>query len=217
MAKTILITGGGSGIGRAVALKFASEGWRVAVADINAGGAAETVAMLPAGRARAFSLDVTDRAAWAATVAAVSDWTGGTLNVLHNNAGVGIGGPIDANSDEEVDTLIGVNLTGVINGIRACMPMLEATPNAVILNPGTDREVWQGGSYNRLEAGELLVNATGGGGGYGDPLERDFAAIAKDLRNEYISPEAAARDYRVVVTEDLRIDEAATAQLRAAG
>ena len=93
----------------------------------------------------------------------------------------------------------------------------EATPNAVILNPGTDREVWQGGSYNRLDAGELLVNATGGGGGYGDPLDRDFAAIAKDLRNGYVSPEAAARDYRVVITDDLRIDEAATAQLRAAG
>ena len=92
----------------------------------------------------------------------------------------------------------------------------EGTPNAVILNPGTEREVWQGGSYNLLEAGEVLVNATGGGGGYGDPLERDFAAIAKDLRNGFVSPEAAARDYRVVVTDDLNIDEVATAELRAA-
>ncbi len=92
----------------------------------------------------------------------------------------------------------------------------EGTPNAVILNPGTEREVWQGGSYNLLEAGEVLVNATGGGGGYGDPLERDFAAIAKDLRNGFVSPEAAARDYLVVLTDDLGIDEAATAELRAA-
>ena len=159
MAKTILITGGGSGIGRAVALKFASEGWRVAVADINAGGAAETVAMLPAGRARAFSLDVTDRAAWAATVAAVSDWTSGTLHVLHNNAGVGIGGPIDANSDEEVDTLIGVNLTGVINGIRACMPMLEATPNAVILNTSSASAYYGSAGLSIYSATKFAVRA----------------------------------------------------------
>ncbi|WP_291279883.1 hydantoinase B/oxoprolinase family protein [Galactobacter sp.] len=92
---------------------------------------------------------------------------------------------------------------------------LEATPNAVILNPNTDKEVWKGPSYNHMGMDEVLVNATGGGGGYGSPLDREFSSIEKDLRNEFISPEAAARDYSVVVTDDLRIDEDATAVLRA--
>ncbi len=91
----------------------------------------------------------------------------------------------------------------------------EGVPNAVILNPGTRDEVWQGGSYNRLEAGEVLVNATGGGGGYGDPSERDPEAIVRDVRNGFVSREAAARDYRLVVTEDFVVDERATAALRA--
>ncbi|MDQ4215601.1 hydantoinase B/oxoprolinase family protein [Microbacterium capsulatum] len=90
----------------------------------------------------------------------------------------------------------------------------EGVPNAVILNPGTPQEVWQGGSYNRLEAGEVLVNATGGGGGYGDPLERDHDAIARDVRNGFVTREAAEQGYRVVIDEDFRVDAAATAALR---
>lgn len=92
----------------------------------------------------------------------------------------------------------------------------DAVPNAVVLNPGTSEEVWQGGSYNRLEAGEVLMNVTGGGGGYGDPLERDFASIVKDVRNGFVSHEAARRDYGVVITEGFELDAEATAALRAA-
>lgn len=163
MAQTILITGGGSGIGRAVAVKFAAEGWRVAVADINAAGAAETVAMLPDGMGKAFPLDVTDRAAWTATVADLSAWSGGALNVLFNNAGVGIGGPIDANSDAEVDRLIGVNLTGVINGTRACMPMLEVAAQggamAVILNTSSASAYYGSAGLSIYSATKFAVRA----------------------------------------------------------
>lgn len=90
--------------------------------------------------------------------------------------------------------------------------------NHVILNPGTDREVVQGGSYNRLEAGEVLVNNTGGGGGYGDPFEREPARVAADVRNGFVSVESAARDYGVSVDPvTFEVDEEATARLRAAG
>jgi len=90
----------------------------------------------------------------------------------------------------------------------------EGVPNAVIVNPDTPNEVWQGGSYNRLQKDEVLVNATGGGGGYGDPFERDLNSIASDVRNGYVTADAAERDYLVVVTHDFQIDEAATATLR---
>ncbi|GAA5087353.1 N-methylhydantoinase B [Thermocatellispora tengchongensis] len=89
-------------------------------------------------------------------------------------------------------------------------------PNQIVLNPGTEREVVQGGSYNRLEAGEVLVNNTGGGGGYGDPFLRDPARVARDVRNGFVSVEAAARDYGVAVDPaTFEVDAEATARLRA--
>ncbi len=87
-------------------------------------------------------------------------------------------------------------------------------PNQIVMNPGTPNEVTQGGSYNKLDAGDVLVNATGGGGGYGLPLERDPAAVAHDVRNGFVSFEAAERDYFVAVTDEFTVDEAATTALR---
>jgi N-methylhydantoinase B len=83
-----------------------------------------------------------------------------------------------------------------------------------VLNPGTDLEVVQGGSYNRLDAGEVLVNDTGGGGGFGDPFTREPESVARDVRNGFVSVQAAARDYGVVIDADaFTVDAAATARL----
>jgi N-methylhydantoinase B len=93
----------------------------------------------------------------------------------------------------------------------------EGDNNHVILNPGTDHEVEQGGSYNRLQTGEVLVNNTGGGGGYGDPLERDPERVAADVRNGFVSVGAAEREYGVVVDPaTYLIDPDATTRLREA-
>ena len=92
---------------------------------------------------------------------------------------------------------------------------LPGEPNHIILNPGTDREVRQGGSYNRLEAGEVLVNNTGGGGSYGDPFDREPERVAADARNGFVSPEAALRDYGVRVDpETFAVDAEETRRLR---
>jgi len=88
--------------------------------------------------------------------------------------------------------------------------------NHIILNPGTDREVVQGGSYNHLDTGDVLVNNTGGGGGYGDPFEREPARVAVDVRNGFVSAAAAERDYGVVVEPGtFAVDEARTSERRA--
>jgi N-methylhydantoinase B len=93
---------------------------------------------------------------------------------------------------------------------------LEGDNNHVILNPGTDREVVQGGSYNLLDTGDVLVNNTGGGGGYGNPFLREPARVAADVRNGFVSPGAAERDYGVVVDpSSFTVDEDATARRRA--
>ena len=91
----------------------------------------------------------------------------------------------------------------------------EGDNNHVVLNPGTDREVVQGGSYNHLDTGDVLVNNTGGGGGYGNPFDREPARVAADVRNGFVSVDAAARHYGVVVDPGtFAVDEAATAERR---
>ena len=87
--------------------------------------------------------------------------------------------------------------------------------NEIVLNPGTDREVTQGGSYNLLDAGEVLVNNTGGGGGYGDPFDREPDRVAHDVRNGFVSVHAAARDYGVAVDPiTFGVDQTETRRLR---
>lgn len=89
--------------------------------------------------------------------------------------------------------------------------------NRIVLNPGTDREVVQGGSYNLMATGDVLVNETGGGGGYGNAFEREPSRVARDVRNGFVSVKSAADDYGVVVDPvTFEVDAAATARLREA-
>src|SRR3546814_9974315 len=81
--KAIFITGGASGIGRAVAQRFAAEGWRIGIADVDTRGLAETVAMLPDG-ADSYDMDVRDREAWGRSLDDFTRQTG-QLDVLCNN------------------------------------------------------------------------------------------------------------------------------------
>jgi len=131
--KTIFITGAASGLGREVARHFASKGWFVGIADINDAGLAETAAMLPDGMSSIHHLDVTDRGQWKSAVADFGKQTGGQMTVLFNNAGIGSGGPIQEMTDEDIDLMIAINLTGVISGTRACFDLLKATPDSCIL------------------------------------------------------------------------------------
>lgn len=131
--KSIFITGGASGLGREVACYFAGQGWFVGLADINDSGLQETAAMLPDGMSSTHYLDVTDRKQWARVVTEFGAITGGQMTVLFNNAGIGNGGAIQEMTDEDIDLMIAINLTGVINGTRACFELLKATPDSCVL------------------------------------------------------------------------------------
>ncbi|HEY9091212.1 SDR family oxidoreductase [Parasphingorhabdus sp.] len=131
--KSIFITGGASGLGREVASYFAGQGWFVGLADINDSGLQETAAMLPDGMSSTHYLDVTDRKQWARVVTEFGAITGGQMTVLFNNAGIGNGGAIQEMTDEDIDLMIAINLTGVINGTRACFELLKATPDSCVL------------------------------------------------------------------------------------
>ncbi len=122
--KTAIVTGAGSGIGRAAALRFATEGARVAAVDLAGAKADETRAAAGAG-ALALTVDVTDADAVQAAVAQVAEAFGG-VDVYFNNAGVPQAAkPFAETSREEWDRILAVNLTALFTGVQAVAPVMR--------------------------------------------------------------------------------------------
>jgi len=93
----------------------------------------------------------------------------------------------------------------------------DAEVGRVVVWPGTEKEEITGAIHYPMGAGEVIQNNSGGGGGWGDPRERDPQRVLADVIDGFVSLESARRDYGVVIDEaTMRIDEAATAALRQA-
>ena len=157
--RSIFITGGGSGIGRATAQLFARHGWRVGLADVNAAGLAETATMLPVGMVETYHMDVRDRAAWTASLDGFVGSSGGRLDVLHNNAGIGTGGPLAQMSFEDIDRTVGINLMGVLNGARIGYDYLAKTPGSCLLNTASASAIYGSAGLAPYSATKFGVRA----------------------------------------------------------
>lgn len=141
--KSIFITGGGSGIGRAVAIYFAERGWFVGLADIDEAGMEVTRDMINNGFTHLHKLDVRDRTAWDEALNAFSIAAGGRIDVVFNNAGIGIDGPIAENTVEDIERCLDINLKGVIFGAQAAYPHLQKTaPGSCLLNTASAAAIW---------------------------------------------------------------------------
>lgn len=133
-----LITGGASGIGRALAQALTSRGHVAVVADVDGTAARTTAAELgetaaPGGAAAGLTLDVTDRSAFRDAVDEVVG-SHGRLDLLFNNAGIGVGGLVDELGDEHWDRCLAVNLHGVVHGVQAAVPVMTRQGHGHIVN-----------------------------------------------------------------------------------
>ena len=133
--KVALITGAGSGIGQASALKFAREGAKVMAVDIQPGDNDKTVSAIRAegGTASGVLADVTDSEAVRRMIRAAIE-TYGRLDILFNNAGISIRGTILEIPEESFDKLFAVNVKGVFLGCKEAIPVMKSQGGGVILN-----------------------------------------------------------------------------------
>ena len=155
--QAIFITGGGSGIGRAVAHLFAARGWRVGLADVDAVALERTLGELPPGMATTHRMDVRDRDQWKAELDHFVASSGGRLDVLFNNAGIAVGGEFGSTDFAELDRCIAINFIGVVNGARIGFDYLKATPGSCLLNTASAAGIYGGSGIAIYAATKFAV------------------------------------------------------------
>ena len=160
----VLITGAGSGLGRACALAFAAQGARVAVSDVREDAARETAALVSAkgSASLALQLDVTSEDSFLAAVDTVRlEWGG--VDVLINNAGVATAGTVAESPIRQWQWVLDINLLGCVRGIRAVSPLMEAARSGHIVNVASFAGVASPparASYNAAKAAVISLSET---------------------------------------------------------
>ena len=128
--KSAVITGGGSGIGKAIALLFAKQGAAVHIIELNAGAAAQTIDEIASeGNAFAYSCDVSNQQLVADTFNKI-----GKIDILVNNAGIAHVGNVENTTEADFTKIFDVNVRGAYNCLHAAIPKMKAQGGGVILN-----------------------------------------------------------------------------------
>lgn len=140
--RVAIVTGAGSGIGRAGAAIMAREGATVVIFDRNRDGAGETAELIRAagGKAEAKAVDVTDDAALIAAIETVAN-AHGRIDILHNHAGAQVEGSLEEVSLEGFDRSWDLNVRAHFMAARAVMPIMKAQERGVILNTSSSSGV----------------------------------------------------------------------------
>ncbi len=160
----VFITGGASGLGRALGLRFAREGGRVALGDVNEERLAEAAEAVAAAGGEALPLrcDITSDEEVAAAAAAVGAAWGG-IDVLVNNAGVAAAGTVLDTSMDDWRWMTEINLLGAVRVIQAFLPMMEAAGSGHVINVASAAGIVQSpgmASYNVAKGGMIALSET---------------------------------------------------------
>ena len=163
-AKRAFITGAASGLGRALALELAGDGWHLGLLDLSAGRLAEAEAELRAAGATTsgHAGDVADEAFVSAAVADFVRRAGG-LDVMVNNAGVAVAGPLEDTPAADWRWIVDINLLGVAWGCRAALPHLRAARSGLVLNVASSAGFAgapQMSAYNATKAAVIAITET---------------------------------------------------------
>jgi NAD(P)-dependent dehydrogenase (short-subunit alcohol dehydrogenase family) len=162
--KVAVITGGASGIGKAVATKAAAEGMKVVIADIEEGALKETERELAGGGADVLGV-VTD-VADVSSVRALRDHAldrFGAVHLVHNNAGVGLGGPIWEIPESDWRWILGVNLWGVVHGVATFVPLFVEQGEGHVVNTASIAGLTTApflGPYNATKQAVVAISET---------------------------------------------------------
>ncbi|MET0283621.1 MAG: SDR family oxidoreductase [Polyangiales bacterium] len=159
----VVITGAASGLGRALAQEHAARGARLALADVDEDGLQTTAASLPSStRVTTHVVDVSNRERmehWARELHSAH----GGVDILINNAGVAVRSDFEHLSYEQLERVIGVNLWGVIYGVKMLLPMLRISPYAHIVNIASVNSfvpLPQNAAYNMAKSAVLGLTET---------------------------------------------------------
>jgi NAD(P)-dependent dehydrogenase (short-subunit alcohol dehydrogenase family) len=159
-----VVTGAGSGIGRAFAQAIAARGGRVVVSDIDASTAAATVELIGGGRAHAVVADVSDLAQVERLATEAEAWLDGPVDLVVNNAGVGAGGaPVGEIPYADWQWTLGINLWGVVHGCHIFVPRLRTLGRGGIVNVCSSASFAAApnmGPYNVTKAAALALSET---------------------------------------------------------
>jgi NAD(P)-dependent dehydrogenase (short-subunit alcohol dehydrogenase family) len=162
--KVAVVTGGASGIGKAVAAKAAAEGMKIVVADVEEGALKEAERDLAAAGADVLAVqtDVAD----AASVRELRDLAVdryGTVHLVHNNAGVGLGGPIWEIPESDWRWILGVNLWGVVHGVATFVPLFIEQGEGHVVNTASIAGLTSApflGPYNATKQAVVAISET---------------------------------------------------------
>jgi 2-keto-3-deoxy-L-fuconate dehydrogenase len=129
--KSVVITGGGSGIGRAISLLFAQQGAKVNIIELNQNAAEDTVSQIVAdgGKAKAYPCNIANQAKVIEVFQEI-----GQVDILVNNAGIAHVGNLENTSEDDFDRIFQVNVKGAYNCLYVAVPMMKAQGGGVILN-----------------------------------------------------------------------------------
>ncbi|HEY8087099.1 MAG TPA: SDR family NAD(P)-dependent oxidoreductase [Polyangiaceae bacterium] len=159
-----VITGAASGLGRAIACELASRGARVVLADIDEVGLAETARLVEerGGKARTVRCDVAKIDDMKRLHADASSWLG-DVDLLVNNAGVAVGGPVGEIPLEDWAWIVGINQWGVIHGCHLFLPAMKKRGSGHVLNVASIAAFACGaemGPYNVTKAAVVALSET---------------------------------------------------------